>query len=616
MSCSRLAIVALLWGCVGSAPEREREPEVGHPLADPVFAFCHDPSAFSSRDRVYCSLLDEEGRQLCPGLAAGCDAPIEAAPDQGCRGASDRSPPPPPPRVPPSPSSQVSGGVLGLVGEVLRWALALLIALGVVGIGFAIFSVIRRYQPRAPREDAESPAPFLSDTSVQAPDLAPARPRLDLIQQAREALDRGDVAEAVLLAREAALRDLAGKGAIRLEPTRTDREILRDLRRDSGRAPLFRVIVVGAERLRWGRLPLSAAQGLQIVNAAARLAGMAVILLAILPISAWAAERDSGGLGAFMRLFEEEGATARVRLRSVQRLDDRVDVLVVDVERAWLNQEQWQAVRTWVEGGGRLVLLGAPVEGWSELGERSGPVHDLGEPGGVRWPRQPSQSWSGAQGVPILYQGPDSFGSAEDRVMVQLLEAQSGLVLAVADPGIVRNGGLVHSGNLIFARTLVELVVQDLSSPLRVELLANSTAATSPNPIQGLSNVRLLPLVLQLLALLALAVWWRGHPFGLPAPDQRGQGRALADHARALGARYAALGASRHAAGAQASWFLRRYGPVSLDAAARQAGLSEAESARLIAELRSLADDPSSHSPAYAEQLLEQACQIIRPRTG
>jgi hypothetical protein len=119
--------------------------------------------------------------------------------------------------------------------------------------------------------------------------------------------------------------------------------------------------------------------------------------------------------------------------------------------------------------------------------------------------------------------------------------------------------------------------------------------------------------VIQLLILIGLGALWKGWPFG-PLRDPPGEGRLrFSDHVRALGARYARLGASRYALSRYAGLWLSRLGPQGLHDAIAQARGPE-EASRLMANLQSVAEKPEGLDRPDDFVLMEELWNITKSR--
>jgi hypothetical protein len=600
------------------------------PVLDESFRFCHDVEADDPASHRYCELLEHAPPDACPGLREACArGDTDAAtgpPDSGCNegqegGATSSTPEAP---TPPEPAYEPpSIGAADALVQVVRWTVALLVALALVGllwfVGRSLLRLLRRDRAVAAPVDV-APAEVVV---LPAPDALPEAPAADLLEAARRALDQGQAAEAVLFARGAALRALGDAGELRLHRSRTDREYVRAMRRDRERQGRLRLIVRAVEAVRWGGEPLGLDRAREAVQAALGLAtALLVGMLLLSPRSAVAGEYDADGRAALVGVFAAWDYEASWRLRSIRSIDHDVDVLVLDADAVALEDADANVLREWVEGGGVLVL-GGELQSLPELGSRSFEVgvtavsvardaRDQGLAAPV-WSGGPRWLWRDARGVPLVLAHPDG---GQPGVVVQTLTLGQGGVLAIADPRVLDNGSLVVPENVSFVggaprvASYLGAFVLDPRPTLEVANFAGGSGAD--NPLASLSNARLLPLVAQLLLLLAVAALWRGWPFA-PLRDPPSQGRlAFAEHARALGHRYFRVGATRHVAAAHADLWLRRLGPLALRAAAERHGLDSLQANQLVERLQALADDPDGPDEPVDIKIVEELWRITR----
>jgi len=630
---TRAALLLALSTLAACAPDREDSevPSVstteGHPLADAAFDFCHRPRRLERSERRWCDLLDAAAEARCPGLAASCRDEVEEAP----RGCSDPKKSPgsdaaePRASAPPAPASVAMDGL----GAVLRWTVALLVVLGLVGVVGLIVRAVRGRGGRSVPPPAAPQAPTVVRLDADEPiELLHASDTL--LDQARRALDEGRLDDAVLLARAAALRGLADREIVRLHPARTDREYVRAARRHPAEASALREIVAVVEQARWGRVPTAGEQARAVVDVAGRLIALTLAFIAftaLAPTSAAATDTFAAdGLAGFTSIFKTRGATVRPRSRSLASLGPEVDVLILDADEVWLDDEALRAAVDWAsDDGGTLVVLGAPSGLADAIGfellrvDVDARLAVAGEEGPLPvWPQEPRTAlvgghrWTGAR---IYYQDlPPSLVTWDDVAAVFLVrDLGEGWLIVLTDPAVLRNAALARPENLAFAERLVARVLASFDAPPTVEIVAFPLADSPSSPAESMRNARLLPLVLQGLALLAIAAAWRGVPFGRPRdPPEQGR-RDLAEHARALGGRYRALGATRHIASAQAALWIERIGVVGLQQAAERHGYPPDRARSLVARLRSLADTPSAPDAPSDLTTLEELWTIVHP---
>jgi len=556
----------LLGACSGQ--DTDTDGVVG-PLDDPAYAFCQDtdaPRELTSGEReTYCPLLDQAPEGTCPGLERACEEEEPAQDDPppsdagGCQGdssgSSQGSSAPAEPAAPPQPPPDLDLTLSEAVGQVLRWSVAFGVALILgallVWAARALLTWLRNRQEVPETPVTERPA----QVKVEVPDAdaVPDAPSEDLLSAARRALDEGRLADAVLLCRGAALRALGESGHLRLHASRTDREYVRALRKTApdSQGPL-RTVLRAVEQVRWGGRPITADDARSALAAATRLVALVLLVLGVLfarPAHAQPTDDyEIEGSAALHRVFDNAGFDVRWRLRTLRTVDAETDVLVLDASRLWLAPEDAQALRDWVDQGGILLVAGE-LDGVPELGA----LTHAADATDVRVAR-PARRWGV---IPPVELGGGVYGYREahgdplvavtrpsgDRVaLAQRVGLGGGAIIGVADPRYLTNGALVAPANVDFLVSLVNatqdaLGVRPTDAPTRVELAtiagAGSGGGGGNNPLASLANARLLPFVLQLLAVLALLGLWRGVPFG-PPRDPPSEGRIrFADHARA-----------------------------------------------------------------------------------
>lgn len=614
-------IALVLVACDGEAPTG------GESALDPsAFRFCHEPGAAGGEARDWCELLEGVPEDRCPGLRETCATDVEEA--RGCASAFTGS----------GPGDDLAGGPrkprepfrcqdvdLDWMAGLLRWVAAIAVAVGVLLLFRVLWATFGRGRGREVPEGVPVAAAVEDEALPDVPDL----PSGDLLAAARGALADGRFGEAVLLARGAALRHLGEVGRLRLHRSRTDREYVREVRRDEPVATDLRAVVAATEDHRFGGRGLESGRAEAAVRAAERLLVVGAVLVALLPATAHgqsdARHRPSGD-AALVRLFELHGYEAGYRLSSLLDLDDGDDVLVLDLSGVTPTGEQWEHLREWVFEGAVLVVGGDATVGFEELG-----VYVDLEPGGrpvgrsplleaglpvPRWPGGPSAGFEEGAGRVLV-----GVGERGDEVAaVEVLDVGVGVVVAIADPRLLWNGALVDPDNEVFlgdlAYTGQSMEGWPIPTPARLQL-ATLSATSAPqsgsgaNPFRSLANARLLPFVLQLMLLWVLLALWRGLAFG-PLTDPKDEGRIdFVEHVQALGTRYARLRASGHAARAMAALWLARLGPAGLQWAAERAGLPPDRARAWTAEVEARAAGDGHPDPADHEWM-EELWRITR----
>jgi hypothetical protein len=618
-------IVAVL-AAMASAAEPAWKPVVDN--GD--YRWCEEPGAQAQSSRDWCELLDDAPPDVCPGLRKTCEGatPTTDVRDvydeirSGCNGDSPSgfAPPPEPPQrsgcTTEDPKDPGCLGAAGAAGAAVQWGVAILIALFVLLILRLLWQWFGTRLDR-PLKTPEGAATIAIQPIEDVPDL----PSDDLLAAARAAMARGRYGEAVMLARGAALRRLGEVGRLSLHRARTDREYVRQLRQDADLRDGLRRIVDAAEVHRWGGHPVTSELAESALDAATRVlatVSAAGLLWVLATEDAHAGRYDAYGDAALFDAFERGGYTTSWRLRGVQSLDATTDVLVLDLWQVDLAAEDRDAVRAWVQAGGVLIVGGDATTMFPELGtyvtnvEAAGDTDDDAAPAGFevcrdvaagpdappglalpRWPAGPNAAFE----TPLVavHAWAVCLAGGSTLTPVEAMSSGNGGVIAVADARLLRNGALLSRRNEAFLLeapyAAMDAGIWSLPLPADLEL-ATRGGTDADNPWSTLQNARLLPLVGQLFLLGSIVALWRGWPFG-PLKEPPDEGRiAFADHVRALGTRYARLGASRRASAVYAGMWLQRLGPQGLEAAARRGGMAAPEAGDWVREIERLAADP------------------------
>lgn len=566
-------------------------------LDDEVFRFCHEYRAFEYNE-AFCDLIDRVEPERCPGLHEYCAEP-EAAPAVGCN--PDRSgfgeltsnpydggltPEPEEMTNPLDCSRESADGATAL----FSWVVAMFVALLLVAVALFVLRFVgfkRSVTPPAAtrrvveEEEGQSFAEVVDDV----PDL----PSRDLLASARKALDEGRLGEATLLARGAVLRELGERRVLRLHRARTDLEYVRQTDGET-RAMLHQVLAM-AEQHRWGRVPLQTEPVKNALQVAARL--LAVLLVFVLVGSEAQAVDRHGPAGdvAFARLLEKTGA-AEVRFRGqafseLDPDDEAIDLLVIDQSALALQEEDWEAVRAWVESGHVLWVTGAS-DAFPELGDLDRTEGVAAVPG-LTTPvfGFPPNGFAG--GVPVVGDG--------SHHAVAWSWVGEGVVVGFGDMTMFWNGFLVHPDNEAFIGGLIGHGVElgwPLEAPVVVEL-GTLGASEPPTPPTAVANLRLLPFVLQVIWLWIVVVLWKGWAFRKPRDDDDRERHGFGEHIAAVAAQYERVGADTHVEQASARWVLQAHGRDGVLSAARRLGHDRDEAAAVLARITAIAEGGPVH---------------------
>lgn len=565
-------------------------------LDDPDFRFCHEDRAFE-HNRELCPLLERVPDGSCPGLEAFCDDP-EGAPPAGCdagggvggpaSGSSGEAEPPS--RLDPMELPELGLGAFD--GTALAWFLAFLVAFAVGGFALVLLGRLGRrgsapaaLQVVVMEDDAEEEQAF-HEVVDDVPDL----PAPDLLASAREALDAGDPGRASVLARGAVLRELGGRGVLRLHRARTDREYVRSVPGDL-RADLDDVMRA-AEQHRWGRVPLQVPRVRSMLEAASRLLVAVLVLLAASP--AFASDRY-GPIGdvALLRLLDDTLENeVRFRRGGLGTLaEEDVDTLVLDTMALAPSDAEWDALGAWVDDGGHvLIVLGeAPRLGLSERVPVSDCTSGLFT---IPWVADGLRAYTGHPGL----------AWCGDATLVTFEPRGSGLLVGVGETQLAWNGALMVPENQAFWRDLMGHLetVGWVTGPVE---LATWGQAGSDSPTGALANLDLLPFVVQVLVLWLAVALWRGRRFGRPRPDPGEGERRFVEHVEALARQYRRFGDTSHARREHARWLATTRGPDRMLHDALRAGYPRERAEALVAGTMALAHDEDTEHPVEMEDL-------------
>ncbi len=603
-------------------------------LDDPTFGFCHRPGADAEEVQAWCALLDDQAAARCPGFEETCrdGAKGAARPPSGCD-ETDPQQVAQEPVVPPQPlGCDDLAGVEGMEA-LAQWLMAILVPVLIAILAVMILRTVGRRRREARRPPTVAP-PGMADDAL--PDV-PNMPSDDLLAAAREAMSRGELGQAVLLARGAALRRLGEARKLRLHRARTDREYVRALRRDPESQQALRVVVGAVEHHRWGGDPLEPPVAQRALEAAARLVGAsAALLLVLLGLSPVASAQGVSRFGpsgdvALREVLELHGYDAGWRLSDLAAVDDTVDALFLDTSAVHPAAPQWEALREWVEAGGVLVLAGPPSSDdeavWSSFPELGARVALEPPRGVVRadrigtdlpvpvWPEGVTAAYTGGRPWVLAVDGDDVLGAA-----VADADVGRGVVVGIADPRLLWNASFVREQNERFVGDLLYLGQSrfgwPLPTPARVQLATSAAIAPSggANPFEAVANANLGLFVFQLLLAWALVALWRGWPFA-PLRDPPREGRqSFLEHIEALGTRWYRLGASRHALVQMARLWLGRLGPDGLQLAAQRAGMSREHAEAWVADIQALEDSPQGPNHPSDLKRMEELWKVTRRR--
>ncbi|HEX2661095.1 MAG TPA: DUF4129 domain-containing protein, partial [Polyangia bacterium] len=595
-----LLALALLAGAGRAAPEPTETPRVlpageavQRTLASPRYRYCHDPKYPLTDDEVrWCQLLPKPSDPLaarCPEFAAACRA-----------GATART-------VPPVKPWHLDLPDFGGVGRLFFWAMVLAV---VAGLLFLLVRAGMHLAGRRRPDRAEAPPVAVSAAGPAVIDVV-ERDVERLLARARAAAARGDFTQAIADLHAALLRRLDGDGHVRIHPSATNGDYVRELR---GRAPALagpvREITRDIEAVQFGTV--QAGEGLfqtllgrviQVVTPrrAGLPAGLSVLMFALLLSSGmlsctpnvrpdW---RDSpSGSAAVAAVLDAAGLKAEERLRPLSDLSDHrapgsdvsqdAPAQLVLLPDAEVGDAEWAKLRQVLEGfGPTLVILGPRrLPDWvqaevvasgasGELRATSALPHagrhdddddDDGDEEATRAALEDEKALLAHKGNTPGHAWVRVDNAVPHDVLLKRggqpyaieLYLSVGRLIVVADGTLFTNAALSVGGN-------AELLLAVMrSGGAGIHLVGADTGLVASTPLDSVARGRLAPFLAQLGAALILFFLMQGAAFGRLQDPQREERRQFSEHVRALGLQYARGRAARHVLGAYAAWTVER----------------------------------------------------------
>jgi hypothetical protein len=546
------------------------------------FAFCHEPAYPLTADEVsWCALMPGGGKDVdprCPRFAEACQRGETA-------------------RIQARPRRHLFEAEVPAIPGMLAWVL---LGIGVVAVVTALVrqSFAQAAPPEErPREPAPDPAAAIERERARAVETDVQR----LLERARAAAAAGDFAGGLDDAYAAWLRRLEGEGVVRVETGRTNGDHLREVgaKLPAARQPM-REIVAAVERVQFGgdepdegafRLVYDGVVRLLSQSFPAQAALLLVLtsftLIGCVPTRAnW--DESPSGRAAVVALLSAGGFEVHERFQSLTKLDDKVEQLLLMPDIA-VDEEDWKALDHWVSNGGTLIIAGGtqvlppfiPVKLVAAKSKASAPIvfsldpqgrlgtHRATIPPGAALALPPEKPAQEASQKAQHKASDDDDGDDDDEddapdeapwpLLTRAGEPYAaqqthgvGRVIVFADDRLFTNAALLPPGN---AEVLLELMG---TGGKRVELADEVTGLVATNPLASVQRGRLAPALMQLALLALLFFAFKGAHFGRPVDPLAVRRRAFAEHARALGTRYAQARAARHALGLYGAFALER----------------------------------------------------------
>jgi len=643
-------------------------------LARDKYGYCHDPKyPLTEVEAGWCPPVGPERNARCQTFPSACKAPRSELLNPGrldfSRGdggdgkteGGDRDPDKSTPTGDGKPDGGNSGKrkvpkrlvepepdpfelpPLGGLGYAIFWVI-----LG-AGLLLIIYLIARNStrnkpdeaEPVPPPQDELGPAPARDDHNEQL-----ARDVNTLLDQARAAASAGDYARAIHRAHAALLHRLDHDGLIRVAPFRTNGDYVRDLAQHQvAQAELrreVRDIVRDVEQAQFGTTRPDASlyeRVLQrVVPIATRRSAALLALLAVNLLSCdtrnYPFDHSPSGADAVIELAGRYDITIKFRTTALADLDPDEDTdadnrgrtLVLLHDAPFPTHEEWAHLLEWADNGHHLVIAGRHPP--SDLGishESGAPGHDL----------KVSSAFSDRLGELDLITADNNYLVPTHSDGTTLLEFAPGIPYAIqhergyrgGDVTVFADDRLFTSGALMLRDNPEFLVrfLRDLDTR-EVELADGLLDLGADTPAEAIAKTHLTPVVLQLLALLAVFYFCRGVRFGRPRDPPTRSRRQFAEHVEALGHQYARARASRHAVRLYAVWALERLREKTLmsrtpgiyplaQAIAGRTGDDENRVMETLVEASSLRDATSiSATTATADdlRLMQDLARLVR----
>jgi hypothetical protein len=614
-----LAPWAVLAAPAQAAPDTAREV-----LADPAFGFCHDERYPLTHDEaLWCPLLPTDDPP-CPAFRAACGAP-RAVIGGGSWPMGTRTPeqvepgePGEPARRPSEPDRRAEAEAeaehepvapdAGPLPHVLVW---LIVGAMLIALLWQLRSSGGARSPRAAAADDER----LPAAEPAAEPAAPPPREADaarLLARAARRVEQGDLDGAVADGHAALLRRLDERGHVRLHPSRTNGDHVRDLRGEPALYEPTRQVMRIVERVQFGHAPVTRPEVermlAQVRAVLGTLAG--VVLLAWVSLACQRAEpsrehrwpHSPSGRAGVVALLQGHGLAASLRTAPVTDLQPGPTLVVLD--GAALSAEEESALLAHVRAGGRAVLATRePITGLDVRPVEHdpgpivpGPLVDAIEAAAVVVPSETGLRWSGTDGT----DGVVLRAYLDGTPYVLVREYGQGELIVFADDRLLTNAALAVPDNGAF---LVDLL-RAVGGPFELVdggLRRMTKDGGVDDPFEAIARAELTPVIGQLLLLVVLLYLWRGVHFGRPRDPPPPSRRGFSEHVDALAGQYQRAGARRHALHLYAGWALERvherYGGrrrglhhLAHRIAART-GRDETEIMRVLAEAHHARDD-------------------------
>lgn len=446
----------------------------------------------------------------------------------------------------------------------------------------AVFLVMLLRRGRLWRRDPTPKEHAAAEAKPEVKQVEPHEIEVDrLLARARRVAAEGRFGDAIGIAYSALLRHLERERLIRLHPSRTNGDYLRDLRPRAGILESVQPIVREVERVQFGHRPATFEQFETVFRSvaslvekgsagapfAARLASTLVIALCcstFTSCSRWFLESDDyapSGTRVLVDLLQKAGFEPRTRMRPWKEGAEAEQIVLLP--QALVTQDHWRELMDWTSDGGTLVIANGDLEMEDWLGFAFASDRP---PGDLQWDDAvASESFVVVPGSRELRSGrvlkrdrgatPEPMHpllSHDGHVYAARFEVGEGEAIVLADGLLFTNLGLSVADNAITALRLLD------PGKKPIDLVAGPTDSGAKNPFDSVKHGRLAPTLVQVLLLLALLYLQQGFAFGTLVDPPEAHGKSFALHVRALGLLYAKAQAASHACSVYAAFALER----------------------------------------------------------
>jgi len=603
-------------GIAKSTPEPRKA--VAEVLASRRFEYCHDANyPLTPSEKNWCDLGAGANAQACPTLAAACKRDALAKQIEPDRPLTFHLPD------------------LGLPLRLILWTLLALV------VAMLIFVLARHFLDRESKDLVTTAAPSPAEAEAAAALAREVETDVQrLLERARAEANAGDFRAAIGTAYAALLRRFEGAGLLRVEPDQTNGDYLGRLKRERpAMAGRMAEVVASVELAQFGETAVTRDRFDGVWSAVTGLlaerVGILVVVFGLLlggacgqPRADW--EHSPSGRAGVIAFLGKRGFSIHERLLPVAKIGDGKAEQLVLLPAAELGDEEWRAIKKWLDGGGKsLVIAGGrhQLPGWvgMQVIEHRALASAIIVPGDadakrwgalqVRVPEANQLECRAGSGA-LLRRGQTVYAARR-----WLGKEQGSRVVVLADDFLLRNASLLVADNA----AALDLLLRD--GGLSNEMAGDLTGLVSSNPIESVQRGRLGPALLQLAAFLLIFFACKGARFGRPLSMRKIERREFAEHVSALGLHYARAHGARVALGFLGAYAIDRlrercglHVDRSLsglaDAVATRTGRPVGKVMRLLLDARDAGRGAPAENDASDVEDMAELCKLLDETGG